>query len=134
MRKRIFLFLILCLCVIGLTTGCGNSFNKKIAGTWKYEWESIYGDECTKVYTFNEDGTGSYSFRNWSNEKGFVDYNFKYEVEDDIITIIYTDPDKYTGSTKDKSYIQFKNESDGITLIDLCSDKSCNDVLEKSNS
>ena len=131
--KKILYLLLISITIFSLT-GCGNNINKKIAGTWTYEWKTIYGTKCEEKYIFKEKGTGTFSFYNYANLDSFSVDDFRYEVKDDIITVISVDPTGDAKKEKILTYIQLKEESNGIVLIDLCNDNSCNHELQKDDN
>ena len=69
--KRLFSLSLLFICLI-LVTACGK---KEIVGSWQSELGGY-------IYTFNEDGTGSYT-------KGVVNMEFTYETDEDKLIILY---------------------------------------------
>lgn len=71
--KKILLVLVLFITLF--LVGCGAK-DKGIVGKWK-------SNEGDFVYTFNEDGSGSYEYYGAISK-------FTYEIEGDRITIIYT--------------------------------------------
>ncbi len=73
--KALAIVAILLLALFALT-GCDKSKNSNpIVGTWKYE-------QADYKYTFNEDGTGDYSFSSTKME-------FTYKTEDGKLSITY---------------------------------------------
>ena len=74
MKKTLLTLTTLLVLVAGLfiLTGCEKKSSKPIVGSWKY------GTTDSFVYTFNEDGTGSYAGK-----------SFKYEDKGDKLSIIY---------------------------------------------
>jgi len=128
MNKKLFLLLILC-CSFLYLVGC-SSINKKLEGTWKYEWTTIHGDSCKEQYIFKTNGTGTYTFHNWNVPDRFNVYGFKYTIEDNLITITKTASSGDTSKEEITTYIRIEDE-DEFRLIDLCSDKSCDNELTK---
>ncbi len=72
MKKYLLGIVLLCMFSFVLLTGCGK---KGLIGKWEYESGGY-------VYTFNEDGTGSYSYAG-------VEAKFTYTTEDNKLSITY---------------------------------------------
>lgn len=86
--------------LIVLCTGCGNS--DSIVGKWEYYTEATKTSSSDIYYTFNKDGSGSYTF--YGDEKKFtyedkgtkvtleyenttIPNEYEYEIKDNILTI-----------------------------------------------
>ena len=103
MKKRLFLSLFAVFAVVVLV-GCESK--KGLVGKWEYDGGGY-------VYTFNSDGTGSYSY-------GSASMDFTYEDKGTEVSILYT------GNTMASSY-QYKIE-DNVLII---KDSIGNDVKYK---
>lgn len=84
------LFLVLVLVVFFFTlTACGKVMknDSKIIGTWEYEEKDVYN----AIYSFNEDGTGYFSFTivNEDNTKANDTNKYTYEVKGNRVLITY---------------------------------------------
>ena len=101
--KKIALVLVMLFSVVFIT-GCNKS--DSIVGKWEYDGGGY-------VYTFNSDGTGSYSY-------GSASMDFTYEDKGTEVSILYT------GNTMASSY-QYKIE-DNVLII---KDSIGNDVKYK---
>lgn len=72
MKKTLLGIVLLCAFSFVLLTGCGK---KGLVGKWEYETGGY-------VYTFNEDGTGSYAISGFESK-------FTYTTEGNKISILY---------------------------------------------
>ena len=87
--------------LVVLSTGCGSSSNS-IVGKWEYYNEATKSTQSDIYYTFNKDGSGSYTFYSQDIKFTYEDNGtkvildkegttmkneYEYSIKDDVLTI-----------------------------------------------